>query len=140
MLHLRYKNVVDIGPLGVPETPSRMWYRQDTPKGECPWDVLGTPGGTVGQVGHWDNSQGMESLGCRRNSQWDSGTDRTLGQRQRCGSPWDVPATLLPFSGTWDSSIGNGNAVGVSGHECSHCLCVGIYKSSTIMIVDNNDS
>ena len=30
---------------------------------------------------------------------------------------WDVPGTPSPFSGTWDSLIGNGNAVGVSGHE-----------------------
>ena len=104
MLHLRYRNVLDIGPLGVPETPSRMWYRQDTPKSECPWDVLGTPGGTVGQVGHWDNSQEMESLGCHRNSQWDSRADRTLGQLFKdvgvLGMSWGVPVGLWDIQDT----------------------------------------
>ena len=35
---------------------------------------------------------------------------------------WDVPGTPSPFSGTWDSLIGNGKAVGVSGHECGKLL------------------
>ena len=56
-----------------------LWDRQDTgttPKGGSPWDVQGTPNGTVGQTGHWDNFQGWESLGCPGDSltiQWDLG-------------------------------------------------------------------
>ena len=65
-----------------------LWDRQDigtTAKGGSPWDVLRTPNGTVGQTGQWDNCQGWESLGCPGDSQWDCGTDRTLGQLPSVG-------------------------------------------------------
>ena len=97
-----------------------QWDRQDigtTAKSRSPWDVPGTPNGTVGQTGHWDNLKHVGVLGMTQDSQWDCGTDRTLGQPQRCGSPWDDPGIPSPLSGTWDSPIGNRNAVGVSGHE-----------------------
>ena len=53
------------GPWDVPGTPNGT-VEQDTgatAKGGSPWDVLETPNGTVGQTGHWDNCQGWESLG-----------------------------------------------------------------------------
>ena len=87
---------------------------------------------------HDSNSkESNSSLGCPEDSQWDCGTDRTLGQLPRVGvlgmsrglpmglwdrqdtgttpkggSPWDVLGTISPFSGIWDSPIGNGKAVG----------------------------
>ena len=95
MLHLRCRNVKDIVPLGVPETPSRMWNRPDTPK----VGVLGMSQklpvgcGTDRTLPRW------ESLGCPRDSQWDCGTDRTLGQLPRVGvlrMSWGLPM------GLWD--------------------------------------
>ena len=71
--------------------PVGLWDIQDTgttPKGWNPWDVAGTPSGTVGQTGHWDNSSKMwESLGCPGESRLDCGTYRTLGQLPKHWSP-----------------------------------------------------
>ena len=80
-----------------------LWDRQDTetaPKVGSPWDILETPGETVGKIEHWNNSMGIlemswglpvglwgkqdtrptpktrESVGCPRDSltiQWDLG-------------------------------------------------------------------
>ena len=118
---------------GLPKGP---WDRQDTgttANGGSHWDVPGTPNGTVGQTGHWDNYQAWESLGCPKDSQKDCGTDRTPGQLPRVGvlgmsqglpkglwdrqdtgttakggSPWDVPGTpkgtVVGRTGDWDNS------------------------------------
>jgi len=55
---------------------------------------------------------------CPRDSQWDCGTDSTLGQLPKCGSPWDVPGTLSPLTGTWDNPTGDEDSDGKLGHEC----------------------
>ena len=120
-----------------PSDCRRPWDGQDTgttAKGGSPWNVLGTHKGTVGQAGHWGNCQGWESLGCPEDSEWDCGTDRTLGQvpkvgvlemsqgllkglwnRQdtwtsaKGGSPWDVPGTpkgTVEQTGHWDNCQG----------------------------------
>ena len=83
--------------------PMGLWDRQDTPR--------------------------VGVLGMTRDSQWDCGIDRTLGQPQRCGSPWDDPGIPSPLSGTWDSPIGNRNAVGVSGHEWSNFVCMCMFTA-----------
>ena len=118
-----------------------LWDRRDTgttTKGGSTWDVLRTPGGTVGQTGHWDNHQGWEYLGCPEDSRWDCGTGRTLGQLPRVGvlgmsqglpmglwdrqdtgttaifgSPWDVlrtPSGTVGQTGHWDKSTTKGGS------------------------------
>ena len=92
----------DIGPLDVPETPSRMRYRQDSPKDGCPWDILGTPGGTVGHTGHWDNCQG----GSLPMGLWDR---QDTGTTAKGGSSWNVPGTPnrpVGQTGHWDNCQG----------------------------------
>ena len=95
--------------LGCPEDlPMGLWDRQDTgtsPKGGSPWDVLGTPNGTVGQTGHWDNSQGWGVLGMSQ------GPPMGLcGTTFKDGSPWDVPGTpngtVEQTGPRWDNSQG----------------------------------
>ena len=79
-----------------------LWDRQDpgtTPRSGNPRDIPGTPNGTVGQTGSWDNSKEWESLRYPRDSQQDCGTDRILGQLQGVGVI-EIPQGL-PV-GLWD--------------------------------------
>ena len=100
--------------------PMGQWDRQDTGTNAKGGQSLGCPrnssSGTLGQTGHWDNSQGWESLECPRDSQWDCGTDRTLGQLPRVGSPWDVSES--PPVGQWDRRDTETNAKGGQSLGC----------------------
>ena len=118
-----------------------LWDRQDpgtTPRSGNPRDIPGTPNGTVGQTGFWDNSKEWESLRYPRDSQQDCGTDRILGQLQgvgvieipqglpvglwdrqdpgttpKSGSPRDIPGTPSRIVG--DRTLGKQQGVGVLG-------------------------
>ena len=62
------------------------------------WEIPGTPGGTVGQTGPWESPMVVgihgTSLGNPRDSWWDCWTDRTLGEPNGGGNPWNIPGTL----------------------------------------------
>ena len=73
----------------------------------------GTPNGIIEQTGpSWDNSQGWEFLGCPEDLPMGLWDRQDTGTTPKGGSPWDVPGTPSPFSGIWNSPIGNGKAVG----------------------------
>ena len=63
-------------------------------------------------VVHTGHSQGHKSLGCPEDLPMGLWDRQDTGTTPKGGSPWDVPGTPSPFSGIWDSPIGNGKAVG----------------------------
>ena len=73
-------------------TVGQTGHRDRQDMGQLPRvGVLGTPGGTVGQTRRLGQLPREGVLGTPSGTVGQTGrTGRTLGQLQRCGSPWDV--------------------------------------------------